>query len=291
MGYRAVFLDGAVFLLWAFACFASFGIYGFDLLLGSFGVVFGLVYGGVITLQQLKIIEKNGELWATRKMWAFQLLEIIYVVPLVAYFVFSFGLAAWERQMVSSACLVVAATHATQTGLFFGWERKQKKDSGPAEFMRLQKSRKDDPLARAQNIRGARKEICLTVNQVEISSNLSYVSQCMRYILNQKILERKLMDCFMIKLLLQILALFLFFFFLLFLRLPRHFFTSKTSLLHRGFFTTLLPEFPLLPLLSSSCLVSSWTRVCPLFQSPRALRNHSSYKNFLISLVSLLRLS
>jgi hypothetical protein len=56
MGYRAVFLDGVVFLLWAFACSVSFWTYGFNLLLGSFGVVFGLVYGGVITLWQLKII-------------------------------------------------------------------------------------------------------------------------------------------------------------------------------------------------------------------------------------------
>jgi Ca2+/Na+ antiporter len=127
MGYRAVFLDGVVFLLWAFACSVSFRNYGFNLLLGSFGVVFGLVYGGVITLRQLKIIEKNGELRATRKMWAFVLLAIIDIVPLVVYFAFSFGLAVWERQMVSFAFLIVAATHATQTGLFLNWERKQKK--------------------------------------------------------------------------------------------------------------------------------------------------------------------
>lgn len=127
MGYRAVFLDAVMFLLWAFACSVSFGTYGFNLLLGSFGVVFGLVYGGVITLWQLKIIEKNGELGVTRKMWAFRLLENIYVVPVVAYFVFSSGLAVWERQMVSFAFLIVAATHATQIGLFLNWERKQKK--------------------------------------------------------------------------------------------------------------------------------------------------------------------
>jgi hypothetical protein len=127
MGYRAVFLDGVVFLLWASAYSVSLEIYGFNLLLGSFGAIVGLAYGGVITLWQLKIIEKNGELIATHKMWAFKLLEIIYIVPLVAYFVFGFGLAVWERQMVSFACLIVAATHATHTGLFLNWERKQKK--------------------------------------------------------------------------------------------------------------------------------------------------------------------
>jgi hypothetical protein len=60
-------------------------------------------------------------------MWAFRLLAIIDFVPLVVYFAFGFGLAVWERQMVSFSFLIVAATHATRTGLFLNWERKQKK--------------------------------------------------------------------------------------------------------------------------------------------------------------------
>ena len=45
MGYRVVFWDCLWFLVWALVCFILLKTFGFNILLSSLGVVFGLVYG------------------------------------------------------------------------------------------------------------------------------------------------------------------------------------------------------------------------------------------------------
>ena len=123
MRLRAVFVDGVTFLLWAFICFIYLGIYGFNILLSSGGVVFGLVYGVVLALRHIKNIEKNGEFRITRKILAFMLLAIIIIVPTALYLLFSLGLEA-GIQMLNFACPIIPAFYAARMILYLDWERK-----------------------------------------------------------------------------------------------------------------------------------------------------------------------
>ena len=126
MGYRVVFWDCLWFLVWALVCFILLKTFGFNILLSSLGVVFGLVYGITAVQWYIKGIEKNGEFRATRKMWAFLLLAIIVIVPLAVYSGLSFGLAG-ARQMISFVYPILLAFIATRIGLILNLERKQKK--------------------------------------------------------------------------------------------------------------------------------------------------------------------
>ncbi len=126
MGYRVVFLDGLAFLVWAFVSFILFKTAGFNILLSSLGVVFGLVYGISAVRWYVKGIEKNGEFRVTHKYWAFALLAIIVIVPLVLYFALSYGLVG-ATQMASFVFTLLLAFIATRIGLILNWERKQKK--------------------------------------------------------------------------------------------------------------------------------------------------------------------
>ncbi|MDH5689998.1 MAG: hypothetical protein OEY81_01035 [Candidatus Bathyarchaeota archaeon] len=90
-GSQSEFFDAVVFLLWAFLCFIYLGIYRFNILLSSLGFVFGLVFGVTAALKQISSLEKIGELRATLKTWAFMLLTIIILVPIVLYLLFSLG--------------------------------------------------------------------------------------------------------------------------------------------------------------------------------------------------------
>jgi len=125
MRYGAVFLDSAIFLLWAFICFIYQGIYRFNILLSSLGVVFGLVFGVAVALKQISSLEKIGELRTTLKTWAFMLLTIIILVPIALYLVFSLGPEV-GIQMISFLYPSIPALYATVIILYLNWERKQK---------------------------------------------------------------------------------------------------------------------------------------------------------------------
>lgn len=126
MTHRAVFFDGVAFLLWAFLCFVYLGIYRFNILLSSLGVVFGLVFGAAVALKHISSIEKNGEFRVTLKAWAFLLLTIIIVVPIVLYLPISLGLEA-GIQMVRFLYPSIPALYPAKIILYLNWERKHKK--------------------------------------------------------------------------------------------------------------------------------------------------------------------
>jgi len=139
MGYRVVFLNGVVFLLWASICFFQFGIFGFNILLSGLGVIVGLGFGVAVALRQLSSLEKIGELRTTLKMWAFTLLTIIIVVSIVLYLVFSLGLSlilyvqilgvslALYVQMLSFLYPFLLGLYAAIIILYLNWERNHKK--------------------------------------------------------------------------------------------------------------------------------------------------------------------
>jgi len=125
---RVVFLNAVALLLWAFICFFQFGIFGFNILLSSLGVVFGLGFGVAVALRQLSSLEKIGELRTTPKMWAFTLLTIIIVVSIVLYLVFSLGVSlALYVQMLSFLHPFLLALYASIIILYLNWERNHKK--------------------------------------------------------------------------------------------------------------------------------------------------------------------
>jgi len=126
MGFRVVFLYSVTFLAWTYVCLVDLWIYGFNVLLSSFGAVSGLVFGSVATQWQLRMIEKNGEFKATRKTWVLALLAVIVFVTPALYFAFSLGFAG-VKPTISYVLPVVLALYATQTSLFLIWERKQRK--------------------------------------------------------------------------------------------------------------------------------------------------------------------
>ena len=129
MAYRAVFIYVFAFLAWAFLCFTELLIFGLNVLIGSFGCIVGLICGVVATRWQLKIIEKNSEFKATRKIWALASLAIIILVSFLAYLTLAYFALylTLVRQMVSFVFLILPLFYATQIGLLLNWERKQKK--------------------------------------------------------------------------------------------------------------------------------------------------------------------
>jgi hypothetical protein len=137
VGYKAVFTYGVAFLAWTWVCIIELSINGVNVLLGSFGGVVGLIFGVVATRWQLKIMVKNGEFKATRKMWILALLAIIVLVSLEVYFalVYFASYLAVGRQMASFVFPILSLFYATQIGLFLNWERKQKKHILSEGFM------------------------------------------------------------------------------------------------------------------------------------------------------------
>jgi len=126
VGTRVVFLDGIVFLLWAFICFMNLGVCGFDIILSSLGIVSGLVFGVAVALRFIKSLERKGEFRATLKGLALALLTIIILVPIATYLLFSFGLEA-VIQMGHFLYPFVPALYGAQIVLYMNWERKHKK--------------------------------------------------------------------------------------------------------------------------------------------------------------------
>ena len=126
MGTRVVFLDGIVFLLWAFLCFIYLGLIGFNILLSSLGVVSGLVFGVAVSLRYIKSLEKKGEIRVTFKTLAFVLLTISIVLGIILYLLFSFGLEV-GIQMVSFTYPFLPALYGARLVLYMNWERKHKK--------------------------------------------------------------------------------------------------------------------------------------------------------------------
>jgi hypothetical protein len=126
MRVRAIFLDGAVLLVWTFQCLIYLGIFGFNILLGSGGVVFGLVFGVALALKQISSIEKNGEFRATIKTWAYALLIIIIFVLSYIYLLFSLESEA-VIQIFSFAYLALFVLYATRIILYLNWERKHRR--------------------------------------------------------------------------------------------------------------------------------------------------------------------
>ena len=126
MGTREIFLDGVVFLLWAFLCFVYLGVIGFDILPSSLGVVFGLVFGVAVALIRLRSLEKNREFRVTLKSYAIALITIIILVPIILYLLFSLGLEVGIR-MFSFTYPFILASYAAKIALYSNWERKHKK--------------------------------------------------------------------------------------------------------------------------------------------------------------------
>lgn len=126
MATRAVFLDGVVLPLWAFNCFMNLGVFGFDILLSSLGVVSGLVFGVAVALRFIKSLERKGEFRATLKGLALALLTIVILVPIALYLLFSFGLEA-VIQMGHFLYPFVLAFYAIRIAFYLRWERKHKK--------------------------------------------------------------------------------------------------------------------------------------------------------------------
>ena len=126
MGTRAVFLDGIVFLLWAFLCFIYLGVIGFNILLSSLGVVSGLVFGVAVSLRYIRSLERKGEIRVNLKTLAFMLLTISIVLGIILYLLFSFGLEV-GIQMVSFTYPFLPALYGAQIVLYMNWERKHKK--------------------------------------------------------------------------------------------------------------------------------------------------------------------
>ena len=126
MGTRAVFLDGIVLPLWAFICFMNLGVFGFDIILSSLGIVSGLVFGVAVALRYIKSLEKKGEIRVTFKTLAFMLLTIGIALGIIIYLLFSFGLEA-VIQMGHFLYPFVPALYGAQIVLYMNWERKHKK--------------------------------------------------------------------------------------------------------------------------------------------------------------------
>jgi len=126
VGTRAVFLDGIVLPLWAFICFMNLGVFGFDIILSSLGIVSGLVFGVAVALRYIKSLEKKGEIRVTFKTLAFMLLTIGIALGIIIYLLFSFGLEA-VIQMGHFLYPFVPALYGAQIVLYMNWERKHKK--------------------------------------------------------------------------------------------------------------------------------------------------------------------
>lgn len=134
MGTRAVFLDGIVFLLGVFLCFARYylGFIGFNILLSGLGVVFGLVFGVAVALRYIRSLERKGEIRVTLKSLAFMLLTIGIALGIALYLLFSLGLEASQltkrsSQIGSFIYPFFPALFGARVVLYMNWERKHKK--------------------------------------------------------------------------------------------------------------------------------------------------------------------
>lgn len=128
MGTRAVFLDGIVFLLGTYLCFARYylGFIGFNILLSGLGVVFGLVFGVAVALRYIRSLERKGEIRVTLKSLAFMLLTIGIALGIALYLLFSLGLEA-GIQIGSFIYPFFPALFGARIVLYMNWERKHKK--------------------------------------------------------------------------------------------------------------------------------------------------------------------
>jgi hypothetical protein len=123
MGHRAVFLDGAAGLIWAFACLLYFRLLGVSIGFIGLGLLSGAVFGAVVALKHVRSIEKNGEFRTTLKMFAFVVVWII-VVALVGIYVFpSLRLEALV-QMLNFVYSILPAFFASRIVVYLNWERK-----------------------------------------------------------------------------------------------------------------------------------------------------------------------
>jgi len=123
MSHRAVFFDGAVCLLWVFACFLYLRLVGFNILIISIGLLSGVLYGAAVALKYIRSIEKNGEFRTTPKMLAFILLTIIIVVLVIIYVSPTLSFEA-VIQMVNFIYPVLPAFYAARIIVYLSWERK-----------------------------------------------------------------------------------------------------------------------------------------------------------------------
>jgi hypothetical protein len=123
---RVVFFDGVILLLWTFACFIYLGIFGFNILLCSLGVVFGFVFGILGALKQISSLEKNGEFKVTLKIGALMLLTIIIAIPIAIYSIFIYGTSAGFL-MLSFIYPYLPAFYAARIILYLTWERKTRR--------------------------------------------------------------------------------------------------------------------------------------------------------------------
>jgi len=123
MRLRAVFFDGVMALLWAFACFFFLGVVGVNVPIIFLGVLSGIIYGSAVALKYIGSIEKNREFRVTLKTWAVMLLAIIIAVPIFLYLFLSLGLEAGII-MINFIYPVLLAFYAARITLYLNWERK-----------------------------------------------------------------------------------------------------------------------------------------------------------------------
>lgn len=123
MGHRAVFVDGAAGLLWAFACFIWLGVFGVNLPFIGLGLLLGAVYGAAVAVKQTRSIEKNGEFRTTLKMFAFFVLFVIVVVLVGIYVLPTLRLEALI-QVTKVVYAIPPAFYASRIMVYLNWERK-----------------------------------------------------------------------------------------------------------------------------------------------------------------------
>jgi len=126
MRLRAVFFDSVLFLIWTFACFIYLRAFGFRIAFGAFGLAAGFIFGVAVAIRQLRFIQEKGEFRATLKTWAFILLTIIVVVPIVLYLLSTLGLET-GIQMISFIYPFIPALYAARIILYLNWEKKNQK--------------------------------------------------------------------------------------------------------------------------------------------------------------------
>jgi len=126
MGYRAVFFDGALGLLWFLVCFMYLGVLGANLLFISLGVLTGLVFGGLLALKYTRSIEKNGEFRNTRRTLAFALMAAIIVVLIGLFAIYFFPTFSLDAviQLTNFVYPILPAFYVARTIVYLSWERK-----------------------------------------------------------------------------------------------------------------------------------------------------------------------
>jgi len=126
MRARVVFLDGVMILLWIFLNFFHLGIWGYNILFISLGVVFGSVFGVAVGLIQTGILEKKGKIRVNLLTIAFILGSFFISLGIALYLLFTLGLGA-GIQMLSLLYPSVPAIYAGRMILYLNWERKHRR--------------------------------------------------------------------------------------------------------------------------------------------------------------------